>query len=97
MAEKIRVATDGSDTGSRAVDAAAKHSTKLGLDWCILHGLMLGRAIELGARKVSTRSCVGEYADQILDVAETEKPTVIVLGSRSLGRMRGALLGSVSQ
>lgn len=55
------------------------------------------RAIERGARNVSTQSCIGDYADQILDTAEAEKPGMIVLGSRGLGRMRGTLLGSVSQ
>ena len=161
MAGKILVATDGSDTGNLAVDAAAELSAKLGHDLCIVHVLMHGRATEewtrmaesehlikhvaqqtprgasgdptslgdyfarleddtntalvlriigdeilarariraseRGARNVTTRSCIGDYADQILDVAEAEKPGMIVLGSRGLGRMRGTLLGSVSQ
>lgn len=161
MAGKILVATDGSDTGNSAVDAAAELSAKLGHDLRIVHVLMHGRAteewlrmaeaehlithaaqqmgrasggdiasigdyfariedgtkmalvvriigeeiltrskmraIELGARNVSTQCYVGDYADQILDVAEAEKPQMIVLGSRGLGRMRGTLLGSVSQ
>ncbi|MDO9527069.1 MAG: universal stress protein [Gemmobacter sp.] len=161
MDGKILVATDGSETGNRAVDAAAELSAKLGHDLCIVHVLMHGRAtedwmrmaeaehliehvaqqtgravgrdpsslgnyfarieddanaalvvrivgdeiqarsktraIEIGACNVTTRSCVGDYADQILDAADAEKPTMIVLGSRGLGRTRGALLGSVSQ
>ncbi len=161
MAEKILVATDGSDTGNLAVNVAAELAAKLGHDLRIVHVLMHGRAveewrrmaeaehlikhvaqqtgraaggdppsvddyfarieedskaalvvriigdeilarsktraIEIGARNVSTQSCIGDYADQILDVAEAEKPRMIVLGSRGLGRVRGALLGSVSQ
>ena len=43
MAGKIVVATEGSDTGRRAVDFAATLSTKLGQPLCIVHVLMLGR------------------------------------------------------
>lgn len=161
MAGKILVATDGSDTGTLAVDAAAELSAKLGHDLCIVHVLMHGRttddwtrmaevehmikhvaqqtgrpisgdptslgdyfarieedtntalvvrligeevlaraktrAVDLGARNVTTQSRSGDYADQILDAAEAEHPDMIVIGSRGLGRMRGTLLGSVSQ
>ena len=55
------------------------------------------RACDAGVRKVETRICYGDYADEILDLAEVEPPEMIVLGSRGLGRVRGALLGSVSQ
>ena len=55
------------------------------------------RAEEAGARDVTTRICVGDIADEILDVAEAEKADILVLGRRGLGRVREALLGSVSQ
>jgi len=55
------------------------------------------RAEDRGARGVTTRICAGDYADEILDVAETEHADMIVVGSRGLGRLSEALLGSVSQ
>jgi nucleotide-binding universal stress UspA family protein len=39
----------------------------------------------------------GPVADAILNVAATRKVDVIVMGSRGLGRLEGALLGSNSQ
>ncbi len=39
----------------------------------------------------------GPVAETILDVASTWKSDVIVMGSRGLGRLEGALLGSNSQ
>lgn len=46
MADTIVVATDGSDTGRRAVDFAATMSKELGQALCIVHVLMLGRPTE---------------------------------------------------
>jgi nucleotide-binding universal stress UspA family protein len=39
----------------------------------------------------------GSPAEAILHVAATRRPDVIVMGSRGLGRLEGALLGSNSQ
>ncbi len=39
----------------------------------------------------------GPVAEAILEVASTRKADVIVMGSRGLGRLEGALLGSNSQ
>jgi len=139
MGDKIVVATDGSDTGRRAVDFAATLSNKLGHSLCIVHVLMHGRpakefakmaeveglakpaddsggtarmiaalgehvagsarqrAEEAGARDVTTRICVGDIADEILDAAEAETADILVMGRRGLGRVREVLLGSVSQ
>ncbi len=55
------------------------------------------RAEDLGARNVTTRTCAGDYADEILQIADSEKAEFIVIGSRGLGRIREVLLGSVSQ
>lgn len=55
------------------------------------------RAENAGARHVTARTYVGDCADEILDVAEDEGAFMIVMGRRGLGRMREALLGSVSQ
>jgi nucleotide-binding universal stress UspA family protein len=158
MTGKIVVATDGSDTGYRAVAFAADLSEKFGHALCIVHVLMsrqpgeeiarmmeieglakpamqsdrasdlaplgglfpsapeevgtarmisaLGdnivasakqRAEEAGAVDVTTRICMGDVADEILDLAESAKAEIIVLGRRGLGRVREVLLGSVSQ
>jgi nucleotide-binding universal stress UspA family protein len=161
MAETIVVATDGSETGTRAVDCAAELSNKLGRDLSIVHVLMHGRppkewtrlaeaehlvehvsskgtladqrvpasmegllasaeneaetarvvsvigdqivarakrrATEAGARNIKTQICAGDYADEILDLAEAENADMIVIGRRGLGRIREAVLGSVSQ
>lgn len=39
----------------------------------------------------------GQIADAILDVAKTRNCDLIIMGSRGLGRLAGALLGSNSQ
>ncbi len=56
----------------------------------------VARAKELGARDVSTKSSRGDAADTILDMAETARADMIVVGHRGLGRVRTMLLGSVA-
>lgn len=55
------------------------------------------RAEDAGAHNVTARTYVGDCADEILDAATAEKADMIVMGQRGLGRVRGAVLGSVSQ
>ncbi|WP_157937629.1 universal stress protein [Oceaniglobus roseus] len=55
------------------------------------------RAMARGATNLRTHLADGDYADEILDAAETDGARMIVLGSRGLGRLRAAVLGSVSQ
>jgi nucleotide-binding universal stress UspA family protein len=50
-----------------------------------------------GARDIRSRAAAGDYADEILDMAEAEGASMIVLGRRGLGRLREVLLGSVTQ
>lgn len=47
--------------------------------------------------EVHTEILEGPPAEAILDVAKTRKSDLIVMGSRGLGRLAGALLGSQSQ
>lgn len=51
----------------------------------------------LGVKNVTTVVRNGETADEILDVAAELAVDMIVIGSRGLGTLRGAVLGSVSQ
>lgn len=161
MADRILVATDGSEAGARAVACAAELSDKLGRGLSIMHvhlhtrpsaeltrlaetehlldhlsrherfadrpaagslgafyeatrseverawvieaigGEILARACaqaeDAGARDIRSRVAAGDYADEILDMAEAEGASMIVLGRRGLGRLREALLGSVTQ
>ena len=47
--------------------------------------------------EIHTEILEGPAAEAILDVANTRKNDLIVMGSRGLGRLTGALLGSQSQ
>jgi len=65
------------------------------------HGQMvLGKAAKLAMLdgiepKVILRK--GHVANQILRFADDYKPSIIIMGSRGYGKLRGTLLGSVSQ
>lgn len=47
--------------------------------------------------KLHSEQIEGSPAEAIIEVARTRKSDVIVMGSRGLGRLAGALLGSTSQ
>lgn len=55
------------------------------------------RAEAAGVETVTTRLCLGDFADELLDLAEADAADMMVLGRRGLGRLRAAILGSVSQ
>jgi nucleotide-binding universal stress UspA family protein len=58
MADTIVVATDGSDTGHRAVDFAATLSKELGQALCVVHVLMHGRPTEEFAKMAEVEGLV---------------------------------------
>lgn len=61
---------------------------------------ILARAVEFVGDipgEVHTEILEGSPAEAILDVANTRKSDLIVMGSRGLGRLAGVLLGSQSQ
>jgi nucleotide-binding universal stress UspA family protein len=61
---------------------------------------ILEKALEIVGEipgEVHTEILEGSPAEAILDVANTRKSDLIVMGSRGLGRLAGALLGSQSQ
>ena len=47
--------------------------------------------------EIHTELIEGSAAEAIIDVANTRKSNVIVMGSRGLGKLAGLLLGSTSQ
>lgn len=47
--------------------------------------------------EINTEMIEGSIAEAILDVASVRKSDLIVMGSRGLGRLAGAMLGSNSQ
>jgi nucleotide-binding universal stress UspA family protein len=61
---------------------------------------ILEKALEIVGKipgEVHTEILEGSPAEAILDVANTRKSDLIVMGSRGLGRLAGVLLGSQSQ
>jgi nucleotide-binding universal stress UspA family protein len=61
---------------------------------------ILDKALEIVGKipgEVHTEILEGSPAEAILDVVNTRKNDLIVMGSRGLGRLAGALLGSQSQ
>lgn len=54
-------------------------------------------ARSIGVSSVDMRVEPGDYAETILAVADEIGADMIVVGSRGLGRLRGMLVGSVSQ
>ncbi len=54
------------------------------------------RAREMGVKTVDTKVGNGDYADEILEMAERAGADMIVVGRRGLGRLRKMLMGSVS-
>jgi nucleotide-binding universal stress UspA family protein len=47
--------------------------------------------------EIQTEMLEGSIADAIIDLAKTRHSDLIVMGSRGLGRLAGAILGSNSQ
>lgn len=56
----------------------------------------VSRAEAAGATGIKSHVVNGDYADEILDAAETDSVRMIVLGCRGLGRLKSAIMGSVS-
>ena len=54
-------------------------------------------AQEAGAEKVETAIGTGDPATGILDFAKRREVDMIVVGTRGLGKLKGAVLGSVSR
>lgn len=50
-----------------------------------------------GAKKIEVRTADGDPATRIVEQADVDKADLIVIGTRGLGGVAGALLGSVSR
>ncbi len=79
--------------GKRAADENARLVTLIGDE---IVARAAERARHIGVKNVDTKVGDGDYADQILDMADAAGADMIVLGRRGLGRLRKMLLGSVS-
>tara|TARA_R110000787_G_scaffold67923_4_gene152031 strand:+ start:264 stop:791 length:528 start_codon:yes stop_codon:yes gene_type:complete len=55
------------------------------------------RCAELGVTVANTSVRTGDYSDEIIDTATDLQCDMIVLGSRGLGSVKSAVLGSVTQ
>ena len=55
------------------------------------------KAQKAGANNVQTAIGTGDPATSILDFAKRRKMDMIVVGTRGLGKLKGAILGSVSR
>ena len=84
----------------RALDAADLEN-RTGRVIAALGDQLMHRAEErcgdLGVKIAQTSIRSGDYADEIIEAAESASADMIVLGSRGLGPVKRTVLGSVSQ
>ena len=103
--EKILIATDGSPTAGRAAETGAALAAKVGAEVLLLSvgadeqtKTVLDQAAnhlsQSGAR-VTTKSVAGDPADMIVEVAEQENASLIVVGNKGMTGSKRFLLGSV--
>lgn len=57
----------------------------------------IAQLTDAGYRVYGRHMAVGDPAEVILDISETIKPALVVVGARGLGAIRRSLLGSVSE
>ena len=108
--KKILVPVDGSVNGCKAVDEAIYLAEKFGakMDFVYVASeinkdipshLVFDKIWEKLPANISANKHVetGTISKAILKVAENEKSDMIIMGSRGLGLLKGAVLGSVSQ
>ncbi|HLZ01093.1 MAG TPA: universal stress protein [Bradyrhizobium sp.] len=55
------------------------------------------QAHELGVQRVEVKTCWGDVAQSLLDIAVGSSVKMIIIGRRGRGQLAGLLLGSVSQ
>ena len=98
MIQNTLLATDSSASAERAADFAAslamRYKTLDEADSLVAH--VRERLRDRGAPDVDTDTAQGPAASMILNVAESRKPDLLVVGARELGTWQGIFPGSVS-
>ena len=108
--KKILVPVDGSVNGCKAVDEAIYLASKCNAKMDFVYvasdinkdipsGLVFDRIWAKLPENIDAKKHVetGSISNAILKTAEAEKSDMIIMGSRGLGILKGAILGSVSQ
>ena len=108
--KKILVPVDGSVNGCKAVDEAIFFAQKCNADLDFVYvasninkdipsHIVFDRIWEKIPQELKAAKHVetGNIPKAILKVADAEKSDLIIMGSRGLGLVKGALMGSVSQ
>jgi len=107
MAEAVLCAVDESDAAGPVLDTARWLADALRSDLVVVHvvggepdeaaGLVGEIRARLGERAADVRVISGSPVEAIRAVADAERPEFLVVGSRGQGRLRAAVLGSVSR
>ncbi|MFA5891293.1 MAG: universal stress protein [Actinomycetota bacterium] len=101
MYTNILVATDGSATAQRAVRMGVGIAGALGAKITVLHvgDAFEGETVLSKVRDehgdVRTLTVSGDPADKILEVAESDRSDLIVIGNKGMSGAKRFLLGSV--
>jgi nucleotide-binding universal stress UspA family protein len=107
MANVILCAVDESDAAWPVLDTGVWLADALRADLVVVHvaggerdaasGLIGEVRARLGERSADVRLITGVPVEAIQAVADEERPEFLVVGSRGRGRLRAAVLGSVSR
>ncbi|MFN2613565.1 MAG: universal stress protein [Actinomycetota bacterium] len=95
------IATDGSETASRALKLGYELATALGSKILVVHVGEPARGKQVlddaasQYKGIETLSVEGDPADKILEVAEEKKADLVIIGNKGMTGARRFLLGSV--
>lgn len=102
MYKKLLIATDGSDTATKAARRGGELAKMLGAEAIVLHvgedergREVLKHAQSMLGDGFTYRTVPGEASEMILQIAEEEGCDLIVVGNKGMTGARRFLLGSV--